>query len=603
MAYGKGRNKDLMKRMADLGALPMSADLSDLRSGIVETLDRMAAAVWPDDILDPVLSSKDIDGILVKVQSETSKSGLNIVWAEKSRLIAKPAILEQWKRGQRNLFGRFRNVATVGDKPMEDGTQRLVNLPEEFSRSLTAEDAAALQDMARGLDFAATMKLFRDLEDGDCGFPPHHADALRAMAAGVKERFKRPVWKSDATIQLHLDYRCLRGGKDVLEATLQDLGKAVKAGISTQAILPLTSVVPRGKVIPVPLSLVRPVAERLGDDPDLRVAALVLELGPATVQAKMVVTRPPKAAPVASFHTVVAEDFGFRNTSSLAVLRSATPIGEDALARIAGHNGDSDTGKLTKTSSRKFLSEHVSGDEVELLELVQFDGKDFLDRIVAQAKKVDRLRSEIDRLYKRLNRIRAEINVVAGAATDALVPELPALPDNARYMAMHGRFFRLLGAVGRLKEKRRAVYRAVAGLKTSWFGYVAQRKADLAEKHGAAVVAEDLDIVTIETDDPAYKGRTFNKMINNGSKGQYNFRSDNTLKWRGIASVKVPSFYTSSTDWRTGTVDRKQRSGITFKAASDGRRWDADLHAAEMIGRYLFLRPKNGNLAAALAAW
>jgi hypothetical protein len=340
---------------------------------------------------------------------------------------------------------------------------------------------------------------------------------------------------------------------------------------------------------------------KLGGDPELRVASLVLELGPAAAQAKMVVTQPPKAAAVASFDTVVAEDFGFRNTSSIAVMRNVAPIGEAALARISGHNGG-DANKLSKTASMKFLKKHVSGDEVELLKLVQFDGKDFLDRIAAQAKKVDGLRSEIDKLYNRLNRIRAEINKVAAARASDLVPEVAALPDHPRYVAMHGRFFRLLAAVGRLKEKRRAVYRAVAGLKKSWFGYVAQRKADLAEKYGAAVVSEDLNFLTIETDDPAYKGRTFNKMINNGSKGQYNLRSENTLKWRGIASVKVPSFYTSSTDWRDGTVDKAQRRGAVFKAASDGRKWDADLHAAEMIGRYLFLRPKSETQAAAWAA-
>ena len=601
MAYGKGRNKDLMKRMADLGTLPMSAELADLRSRIIVTLDRMAEAVWPADILQPAPSGKDLDAVLLNVQSEAAKGGLNIVWAEKARLIVKCAVVEQWKRGQGNLFGRFRNIAAVGDIQMEDGTKRLVNLPEESSRPLTSEDAAALHDLAADHDFPATLKLFRDLSEEDCGLPPHQAGALRAMANVVRGRFKRPVWRDDAVVQLHLDYRCLRGGKEALAARLQDLGTAVKAGRATQAILPLTSVAPRGTGIALPLQLVRPVAERLGDDPELRVAALVLELGPAEVQAKMVVTRPPKTASVAAFRTVVSEDFGFRNTSSLAVLRSNTPIGEDALARVSGHNGG-DGKKLTKTASMKFLTDHVSGDEVELLELVQFDGRDFLDRIAAQAKKVDAIRSEIDRLYNRLGRIRAEINKVASVAITDLVPEDPAIPHHPRYMAMHGRFFRLLAAVGRLKEKRRAVYRAVAGLKTSWFGHVAQRKADIAEKYGAALVSEDFDIVALETDDPAYKGRTFNKMINNGSKGQYSLRSENVLKWRGIASVKVPSFYTSSTDWRTGTVDKAQRRADVFKAASDGRRWDADLHAAEMIGRYLFLRPKDGIQTAALAA-
>ncbi len=249
------------------------------------------------------------------------------------------------------------------------------------------------------------------------------------------------------------------------------------------------------------------------------------------------------------------------------------------------------------------MRDHISAeDDIEVLETVRFDGGDFLERVKKHASKVDTLRSEIDRLYNRLDRIRVEINFVAEVEQGALVPEIAALPNHPRYMAMHARFFRLLKAIDRLKEARRGLYRTVAGLKKSWFGHVAQRKADLAEKHGAVVVTEDLNVVAIRTDDPAYKGRTFNKMINNGSKGQYIRRSKNTLTWRGIASIKIPSFYTSSTDWRTGTVDKKQRRGTIFRAASDGRVWDADLHAAEMIGRYLFLKPKSKAIVAALAA-
>ena len=63
--------------------------------------------------------------------------------------------------------------------------------------------------------------------------------------------------------------------------------------------------------------------------------------------------------------------------------------------------------------------------------------------------------------------------------------------------------------------------------------------------------------------------------------------------------MKIPSFYTSTTDWRHGKVDKDQRRGAIFRASSDGRVWDADLHAAEMIGRYLFLKPKSESIVAA----
>jgi hypothetical protein len=602
MAYGKGKNKDLVKRIVELGTLSTTTKLSELRTRILSALEVMAKSIWPADVLTPVPQDKDIDAVMLKVQSELSKSGLNSVWGEKARLLAKAAVLEQWKRAQRLLFGKLRNIGAFGDTPMADGTIRLVNLPERLSRSLTKEDIDRLQAMAASRNFSETLRLFRDLTSSDCGLTEIQAEALRAMASLVRDRFLCPEWQQDATIQLHLDYRCLRGGKPALESTLGLLGSSLRPNSSLKLDIALAAISPRQNPISIPLRVARAVSESISrhTSGDIAVGSLLIELAPSHVRPKMVVVRAPSAPPVAGCRTVVAEDFGFINTSSIVVLRSRTPVGEEALSRINGHNGG-DGKKLTKTQAKAFLESHVAGDDVEVLERVQFDGRDFLMRVSSHAAKVDKLRSEIDRLYNRLDRIRAEINLVAEVEASAIIPEVAAMPDHSRYMAMHSRFFRLLTAVGRLKEARRAVYRTVAGLKNSWFGYVAQKKADLAAKHEAVVVTEDLDILAVPTDDPAYKGRTFNKMINNGSKGQYILRSQNTLTWRGIASAKIPSFYTSSTDWRNGKVDKDQRRGAIFRAASDGRIWNADLHAAEMIGRYLFLKPKS-EVIAALAA-
>jgi hypothetical protein len=601
MAYGKGKNKEMQKRMADLGTIEMTPDFARLRSTVFDTIGRMTDAVWPSDVFNAVTPLKDLDTVMLAVQSQTSKDGLNSVWGEKARLIAKPAVLEQWKRAQKNAFGKLKNIATVGETPLEDGTRRLVNLPEEVARLLSDHDVTEMQDFADGLSFTQAMQMFRDLRVGEVGLPTCQAEALRALAVTVRERWKRPVWKEDAVIQLHIDFRCVRGGRAVLTQQLASLSSALKGSDKAKVELPLTSVSPRGERLAVGLRIPNFVVQKYGAENDVGVAALVLQLGRSTSAVKIVITKPPCSPSVVGARTVVAEDFGFVNTSSIVVLRSATPIGVGAVERIAGHNGE-DVAKVGKHQAKDFLSDHISGDDIEVLEALQFNGRPFLDRIKAQSSSIDRLRSEIDQIYKRLARIRREINTVAGSEPGAVVPEAAQLPDHPRYMAMHERFFRLLTAVKGLKDMRRGIYRAIAGLKTSWFGHVAQRKAALAEKYGAVIVTEDLDIVTIPKDEPTYKGRTFNKMINNGAKGQYNLRSQNILQWRGIASIKVPSYYTSSTDWRTGAVDKKQRRELVFKAASDGRVWDADLHAAETIGRYLFLRPKSVSQPLALAA-
>jgi len=270
----------------------------------------------------------------------------------------------------------------------------------------------------------------------------------------------------------------------------------------------------------------------------------------------------------------------------MVVARCADGVPADRVAFAGSKPGMRET--------KAFLETHVSGPEVEVLERIQISGRAFLARIMEHANRIDGLRSEIDLGYARIGRLKAELNQIVGRESQAPVPEASedlTGPQADRYRSMHGRFFRLLSGLGRLKARRRALYRQIAGVKKSWFGHVANIRAALAQKHGAVVVREDLSVLTVEKKDPGYKGRTFNKMINNGAKGQYTRRADDKLAWRGIATLKLPSFYTSSTDWRTGTVDKTQRKGAVF-TGRDGTAWDADLHAAELLARWLFLRPK-----------
>ena len=130
------------------------------------------------------------------------------------------------------------------------------------------------------------------------------------------------------------------------------------------------------------------------------------------------------------------------------------------------------------------------------------------------------------------------------------------------------------------------------GIKRSWFGWLANQKAKLARDHHAAVVREDLTLVAKEKERPGYFGRTFNKMTNNGAKGQYLRIASAKLRWFGIPEVTVPSYYTSCTDVRHAVVDKRQRkTQDRFVARVDGRVMQADLHAALTIALYALLRP------------
>ena len=593
MAYGKGSVKTDLKRMADLGQAQMTPELAELRRLCLLTVRDMARAVWPDRITNSRLSGKELDAVLLRVQSDASKRGLNNVLAEKMRLLAKSAVTEQWKRAQACLFGRLNHDSARAENASKNGMIRLLNLPEAWTERLTEADVAALQARADALDFRATMSLFRDLRSGDCDLTAAQAGALRDMEAAVSGRFGCPEWRDDAAIQLHIDYRCLRGCGDALEAALAGLAAGLNGSGPGAARIEISSHRPRGPAIPVQLRLPRAVAARHQSKASQEARSLVLELGQDLFRPKAVLLRRPRAPELVGATVVLAEDFGMVNTSSMVVVRGPEGVTADRVDFARSEPG--------KRATRAFLETHVSGDEVEVLERVQLSGRAFMGRIAEHATRIDRLRAEIDLGYLRLGRLKGELNRITGAEPTAPVPKGPEEVsglDAARYLSMHGRFFRLLCGLGRLKARRRDLYRRIAGVKKSWFGHVSNLRAALAGKHGAVVVREDLSILAVEKKDPAYKGRTFNKMINNGAKGQYTRRADDTLAWRGIATLKLPSFYTSSTDWRTGTVDKGQRSGSTFRAR-DGTVRDADLHAAELLARWLFLRPEPAALAAA----
>ena len=642
MAYGRTKQRE--HRMIDCGCGVMTPSLIDLRERCLLVVQRMSDAAFPERIESPLMSGQDLDDILSVIQQECSKIfredplnrfGLKAVWAEKMRLTAKAAVLEQWKRGQCNLFGRLKHIDTKGDKVMADGVYRLVNLPLEWSYRLSEAAISDLADRVKDLDFKEAMAFLNKLDDS--GLTVNQVGALRALCDGVNERYGRPVWNDDAVIQLHLDSRCVLGRKDasrktVLSEACSELTAAfkevdsrekindktgrdkvvnrkgkdksknrgknkgkVKEIPAAQASLRIASAAVKGEGIDVSFRVPSRIAERyrnglnVNEEAGTAVTSLAIELGDV-VRLRGVVSRPHPTSSLLGTRVVLSEDVGYRKTSTLVVARSKKGVTQGVLDFIDEKPG--------KRACEAYLSTHTSGLDVEVLERYQFDGKPFMDALKGYAKAIDTLRGEIDRCYGRLKRIREEINRVAGLDINAFVPPLPLYNgdegiEEKRYVDMHGRFFRLLSGIERLKAKRRGVYRTVDGLKKSWFGHIGNIKVALAQKYDAVAVGEDYTVTAIEKDDPDYKGRVFNKMINNGALGHYIKRCISKFKWNQVSHIKIPSYYTSTTDWRTGCVNSDQRKGSKFTAL-DGCVWDADEHAAEMIARWLFLTPKKG---------
>lgn len=597
--HGNGKTKGMDVRMADLGRAMMTPDLHLLRRKCLETMQEMAEAIYPGHITDPFPDRAGQDAImaeLAELQKVIRKRGFNVVWVEKCKIMAAPKVFLQWQKGQNRLFGKFKNISSRSEKAGANGIRRLVNLPEEYSERLSESDVRHLNQLADGMEYGEVMEFLRELREDDMGLSSVQADALRAMMERVNQNFSCPEWKDDGIVQLHLDNRAIRGepGKAnsiVLKGLLTDLTDQLLTGVRRRRAVEITAVVQRQAPIRLSWCVPERISKAYSDSKDQVVTSIVIELGSDRVVLKGAISRPKKMTSPVGHSVVIGEDFGYRTTSSMVVMRSKSPIAQEAVARVAEIGSG-------KEKAKAYLEASISGDDVEVVETVQFSGKGFLDSVARHSKRIDALRREIDLNYERLDRVREEINRLLGREIDALIEEEPlslllSNTEKDRYMRMHGRFFRIFAGLGKLKAKRKAIYATIAGIKKTWLGHVANAKIRLAEKYGAVVVYEDLDNVTIELDDPKYRGRTFNKMINNGARGQYNRRSEQKMDWRGIPRLKIPSFYTSSTDWRSGHVDKDQRNTKTnIFTALDGSQWEADLHAGEMIARWPFLRPK-----------
>jgi transposase len=114
----------------------------------------------------------------------------------------------------------------------------------------------------------------------------------------------------------------------------------------------------------------------------------------------------------------------------------------------------------------------------------------------------------------------------------------------------------------------------------------------LAKKYNAVAVREHLTVEAIEKEAPEYKGPAFNKMLNNGSKGQYQNGTTDKFQWNGIPEIEVPSWYTSrSCLTHSQVLDKKHRQGEKIYVPCCDKHEHADEHAADTIGGLLFLRP------------
>lgn len=577
MAYGNGKEREgWLKRAYPLEVGSISDEkrrrLFDLRRKMLTLMREMAMKGFSAEPLDDIMRGTTLDDLLLEVQK--TAQGLNSVWRERARMLVKPALAETNRHYFRRLAGGLRFV----DSPMpkmdnkQDG-RRYVHIPEEIQDQISAAEIAGLKGLG--------IRAFHDVKRGKHRFTVCQVEVLKAIHAKALAQHQPPDFgaKDDFTLQLHLDLRMqpvktgpvalnLRSGVEMVLLT-------DKKNVKYHQFLDLAGAAARDQRIRLPLAVNKKLAGRMSNS-NPNWASLVLELSKDRVGVRLVVGKEPPSSETAGLTRTIGRDFGYRKTVCLSVAESANRVDHSALE-----------GMTDKGAAKSFLESHTA--EVTILDRVVFHGAKFLGRVNERSERIDHLTSRIDQKYQELEALLARIRKDLGLGQEErLGPEMKSRHSGVRD------FFVLLGLINDLKRARRKQYQKIAATKKCWFGFIANREVALAKQHNAAVVREDLTVEAIEKDAPGYKGRAFNRMINHGSKGQYQKRATEKMLWNGVPEIVVPSWYTSRACVTHGVVvDRKCRQGERIKFPCCGKVFDADMHAADTIASYPFLRASN----------
>ncbi|XKH61783.1 transposase [Halomonas sediminis] len=445
------------------------------------------------------------------------------------------------------------------------------------------------------------------------GLSEAQAAVIHHLHEAVQSRYLPPVYGKDEafTCQLHLDYRVVRGLKD--GKVLDPLNKAAALLLHDQTnrcyqhFLEVSHPTPRQPPIRIPIHLTEKRLRRLGIE-GLKTAfkSFVLEIGTSRIEVKGVVERvrpaytaaqtTANASPVKladddfialakalnECDTLMGRDFGYANTIALTVLKRERALSADDLRELMVIR------HLPRARAKAAMKEWFSsreGRDIEVVTQQCYSGRNFLKAIHGHCQYIDRLSSQIDCLYNKIDALKWILVTTLALNPEEWIPQKGLAFPDAFVKSLHQRFFHLLDKVTHLKAKRRQRYRRIAGLKKSWFGYLSNQEIALAKEHNAAMIREDLTVMAVEKTAPDYKGRRFNKMINNGSKGQYIQRASDKLLWNGIPELAMPTPYTSQACLYHQQLGKRQGERFTCPRCEKSRH--SDLNAAMNIAGML----------------
>ena len=575
------------------------ATLQELRDKYLLVANQFMSHVWrANPAVEDARTNRDVDQILQPLQKMVAREqGLNTAYVEKARHAVRIAATNSEDRFWRLVLGRLKNTdsrivhaeqSKRRGKQEHRASRSYYHIPEYLQDRVASADHAALASVA-------TAAQVRDIlaDPKDATVTPLQRAILEYCVAQSVLRYRMPVFGQgdEFTCRIDVDYRLVRGvrGSGGYHDELQLLDDQVATLVVDSSnqlythFLQLSSPTPRGEPIRVPLHFhSRALRRYKGDIP--KVGSLAVEITGTHVVVRAVFQKPKveNTLPIGPVVTV-GVDPGYRNTATVSAWHLPALKSDPEIQEIL---------KFDKQAARAYLEEfEVPAGLVErACDPLVFSADGFRKGLKLLCDRIDRLSSRIDVLYDEIITQASTLRSHLSLAEEALVPRDQSYPIQA-LTKTHRVFFQNLDRVASWKFERRKLYRRIGEKKKHWFGYVGNRIVDLiqnlqAEGHEVVYTPEKYTGSAIPREDPAYRGRTFNRMLSQGALCKGLDRVLAKMVWNGIPHQPVPSYYGSSVCTHCWRVDQSARVGDWFACRSCGVESQADVNAAILYALY-----------------
>ena len=533
-------------------------------------------------------------------QRAIPKGVLNKTYLEKARKEVTKVLWNRIVAGKKSFLSTIHNI----DKKEMHSKKKLAILesknetPKKYKYfsvdiqdSISESDLDFIKKEYKSMDSKERIQHILEIIQGrNLQFSDKQVEIIQYLYNKTIERFEKPRfgYNYDFSSTIDLDYRIISNYKEKVEKLDNDLRLFIdKDNQLYHFFLELSDPEIHGKKIKIPLAINFKEWRKTYSKKESCSKSFSLVINKENIEVKHVIEKmdldtslKARFEELQQADYLVARDFGYKETISLSVIKNDFNLSIEEFEKRLN---------LKKKATKELYENNFHIPEV--LETLQFSGKKFLNKIYIISSNIDDISSVISKKYNEIEElltdIRNQLNI-----DDTVCISNNLKTNNQAINAKINRFFKLLSKVKKSKQKRRDMYKKIKGIKRSWFGYLSSQELKLIKKYKSAFVCEDLTVMAAEKDKPDYKGRRFNKMINNGSKGLYMRVAQEKLFWNGILEHRIPSFYSSTTCTKHSIIDKNMRNGGVFECKECDKKEDADIHASSTISSFLLLKPR-----------